>query len=388
MSVLDNPLNRGHVRASQDAIELGRARARFLSGAPGSNVVGGTADLLLELDEAQDLEEDKVQREFRPMASSTNAAIVLYGTAWDVANPLERQKQVNLAMEQHDGIRRHFQYDWQALARISPAYRAFVEGEIARLGSDHPIVRTQYRLQPLEEVGRLFSSAARSLLFAGQHERLAEGIAGETYVAGIDVAGQDAQATPGLLAPGSADHGRDSTVTTIARVLWTDELEPSLEVVQHYHWSGADHPTQHHALRHLLTDVFPCAKIVVDATGLGAGVASWLAAVLGGAFVESFVFTAPSKSRLGFALLAMAGTGRCRFYRQDGSDAWRQAQHEVESARYELGVNEQMRFFVPADEGHDDFLISLALCCHAATLAAHPPASTIIQPRPVPYEPW
>ena len=104
--------------------------------------------------------------------------------------------------------------------------------------------------------------------------------------------------------------------------------------------------------------------------------------------MESFVFTAPSKSRLGFALLAMAGTGRCRFYRQDGSNAWRQAQREVESARYELGVNEQMRFFVPADEGHDDFLISLALCCHAATLAAHPPASSIIQPRPVPYEPW
>ena len=127
----------------------------------------------------------------------------------------------------------------------------------------------------------------------------------------------------------------------------------------HYQWSGADHPTQHHALRHLLADVFPCAKVVVDATGLGAGVATWLESVLGGAIVEQFVFTAPSKSRLGFALLAMAGTGRCRLYRQDGSEAWRQARREIESARYDLGVNEQMRFFVPASEGHDDFLMSL-----------------------------
>ncbi len=387
LDVLDNSFNRGHVRSGQDAIELGRARARFLSAAPESNVVGGTADLLLELDEAQDLEEDKVQREFRPMASSTNAAIVLYGTAWDAANPLERQKQVNLALQRRDGIRRHFEYDWQALAETSPAYRAFVEGEIARLGADHPIVRTQYLLQTLEDVGRLFTPAMRALLQGG-HGCLPAGVAGEAYVAGVDVAGQDAEAMPGMLAPGTPGGGRDSTVTTIARLLWTDDLEPSLEVVQHYHWSGADYPTQHHALRHLLGEVFPCSRIVVDATGLGAGVASWLAGVMGGEVVESFVFTAPSKSRLGFTLLAMAGTGRCRIYKQDGSAARCRLQQEIESARYELAANEQMRFFVPDSEGHDDFLISLALCCYAATIAPPPPSSAVIPPRLGKWQAW
>jgi hypothetical protein len=102
---------------------------------------------------------------------------------------------------------------------------------------------------------------------------------------------------------------------------------------------------------------------------------------MGGEAVESFVFTAPSKSRLGFTLLAMAGTGRCRLYRQDGGDARQQVQREIESARYELATNEQMRFFVPESEGHDDFLMSLALCCHAATLALPPPSSAIIPPR-------
>jgi hypothetical protein len=98
-------------------------------------------------------------------------------------------------------------------------------------------VRTQYLLQPLGEVGRLFSPAVRALL-QGSHERLAEGATGETYVAGIDVAGQDDQAIPGMLATATADRDRDSTVATIARLRWTDELEPSLEVVQHYHWCG------------------------------------------------------------------------------------------------------------------------------------------------------
>jgi len=385
--LLDNPLNRGRWRANQGTIELGRARARFLSGSPTSNVVGATADLLLELDEAQDLQEDKIQREFRPMASSTNATIVLYGTAWDRDSPLERQKQVNLELEHRDGRRRHFEYDWHVLAAVSPAYRAFVESEIARLGAEHPLIRTQYALHPLEEAGRLFPPAARALL-EGSHPRLTGAEPGEVYVAGVDVAGQDHAATPGLLAAGRMLGGRDSTVVTIARLVWDGEGEPAIAVVQHYSWAGADHPTQHHALRGLLADTFPCVRVVVDATGLGAGVASWLAGALGGAVVESFVFNPASKSRLGFALLAMAGTGRCRLYRDDGSPDAVRCRHEIAQARYEVGGNEQIRFFVPAGEGHDDYLISLALCAHAAGLAAPPPISAVIAPRREPEERW
>jgi hypothetical protein len=91
--------------------------------------VGATAGLLLELDEVRGLVEDKIQREFRTMASSTNATVVMYGTAWDGNNPLDRQKQVNLALEGQDGFRRHFEHDWQTLAAISPPYRALVDGE-------------------------------------------------------------------------------------------------------------------------------------------------------------------------------------------------------------------------------------------------------------------
>jgi hypothetical protein len=385
--LLDNPLNRGRWRASQGAVELGRARARFLSGSPNSNVVGATADILLELDEAQDLEEDKIQREFRPMVSSTTAVIVLYGTAWDTDSPLERQKQANLELQQRDGIQRHFEYDWRVLAALSPPYRAFVEGEIARLGEEHPLIRTQYMLRPLEEAGRLFSPAARALL-EGVHARLEEARPGEVYVAGVDVAGQDADAAPGLLAAGRTVGGRDSTVVTVARLDWDGEGEPTLEVVQHYGWAGADHPTQHHALRRLLSEVFPCVRVVVDATGLGAGVASWLAGALGGAVVESFVFNSSAKSRLGFALLAAAGTGRCKLYRDDGSTDAARCRHEIAHARYELGGNEQLRFHVPAAEGHDDYLISLALCVHAAGLAAPPPISAVIPSRREPEERW
>jgi hypothetical protein len=55
-----------------------------------------------------------------------------------------------------------------------------------------------------------------------------------------------------------------------------------------------------------------CAKVVIDATGLGQAPAAFLRRTLGEARVEPFAFTLPSKSRLGYTLLALAGTGRLK----------------------------------------------------------------------------
>ena len=53
----------GHV------VRVGQARQVFLSAEPESNVVGHTAHLLLEVDEAQDVDNEKFDKEFRPMAA-------------------------------------------------------------------------------------------------------------------------------------------------------------------------------------------------------------------------------------------------------------------------------------------------------------------------------
>ena len=73
-------------------LHVGRCRATYLSAHPTSNVVGQTADLLLEIDEAQDVSPDKFNRDFRPMAAAQNATTVLYGTAWRSDSLLEQVK--------------------------------------------------------------------------------------------------------------------------------------------------------------------------------------------------------------------------------------------------------------------------------------------------------
>ena len=84
-------------------IRLGYARAIFLSAEDSPRVVGHTAHLLLEIDESQDVSKDKYSKEFKPMAATTNATTVLYGTAWDDSTLLEETKQTNLDLGRKDG---------------------------------------------------------------------------------------------------------------------------------------------------------------------------------------------------------------------------------------------------------------------------------------------
>ncbi len=79
-------------REDSHTVRVGRARVLFLSAEATANVVGHTAGLLLEIDEAQDVSEDKYLKDFRPMASTANTTAVLYGTAWSDDTMLARQR--------------------------------------------------------------------------------------------------------------------------------------------------------------------------------------------------------------------------------------------------------------------------------------------------------
>ena len=71
-------------------LRIGHASAMFLSASPAAHVAGHTASIALIADEAQDIDADWFNRQFRPMAASTGAPTVLFGTPWDGRTLLER----------------------------------------------------------------------------------------------------------------------------------------------------------------------------------------------------------------------------------------------------------------------------------------------------------
>jgi hypothetical protein len=133
----------------------------------------------------------------------------------------------------------------------------------------------------------------------------------------------------------------------------------------------------------LLRDTWQCCKVVVDASGVGADLAARLRRALGPAVVEPVVFSVPVKSQLAYHLLALVNAGRLRVWAPDGSAEHAELFAQVERCRYELRAHQQLSFFVPPEQGHDDFVTMLALLAWSTTLTTPPPLSLYVPPRPV-----
>jgi hypothetical protein len=357
-------------------VTLGRASARFLSAGSAANVRGETASLLLVCNEAQDVEPDRWDAAFDPMAASTNATTVFSGTVWSDRTLLARQMRHLRALERADGVRRVFTVPWTRVAADLPAYGERVRARIAQFGRDHPFIRTEYDLEELAGAGGFFTPARRAQL-QGDHPRQRRATPGRLYALLIDVAGEDDDLASlpddGALARAGR---RDSTALTVveisppspaARGVEGAQAEPrsalpAYRVVDRRLWTGARHTDLHATLVDLARNVWRARRVVVDATGIGAGLASWLAAALPG-LVVPWVFTAHAKSDLGWRLLAAIDGGRLKDYADDGAEETRLFWRQVEACAYELrpGPGKLLAWGVDDPRTHDDLLLSLAL---------------------------
>ncbi len=280
---------------------------------------------------------------------------------------LEEVKQTNCELERKDGIKRHFRYDWQEVAKSNPDYLVYVEGERERLGENHPLFLTQYCLLPIRGGGGFLSPQQRAQL-SGEHTRRHYPDRSKVYVAGIDLAGESEEAEGAQLR--ALKPRQDSTVITIGELDFSTGdpslkgKQPGVKVVEHYWWTGRKHAELYPQLVDILKNVWGCKRIVVDATGVGQPVSSFLRQSLGSR-VMSFTFTAQSKSGLGFDLLAAINSGRLKMYAGDGSAEYQEFWLEIEKAKSQYRPNQTMNFYVDPAQGHDDFLMSLALVVEA-----------------------
>jgi hypothetical protein len=364
--VLGHPLTASMLTPQADGgISLGKARARFVSAAPGANARGQTADLLLVANEAQDIQPDIWDAVFDPMAASTNATTLFLGTVWSKTTLLARQMRHLRQLEAQDGHQRVFLVPWQRVAEDVPAYGERVRARMAQLGEDHPFIRTEYSLEELDGDGGLFPEH-RIAQMRGDHPRQANGTPGKRYAMLLDVAGEE-ESGSGPLAFAS-DLRRDSTALTIVEIdsATRPDGRPVYHVVDRRLWTGQRHAALHAMLVDLAQSVWKASWLVVDATGIGAGLASFLASSLerSGTRVLPFVFTASSKSRLGWDFLGLIDSGRFKDYRAEGDDVTRLYEAQLRATTFEVlrGPGNLLRWSVPEAAGHDDLVISAALC--------------------------
>lgn len=409
---------------------LSNATITFLSGAPESNIVGATASLLLEVDEAQDVLTAKFDRDIAPMAASTHATRVFWGTAWTSQTLLGRELRAARAAEQRDGLRRVFIRTADEVGAEVPAYARHVAETVQRQGRMHPLVRTQYFSEEIDGEGGLFPP-----------ERIARMRCGETppctapaiprpmemYALLLDVAGEDegVRSTGGELS--LANPSRDATALTLVQITPpgtsspAEKLSPSVDnfihtpvntvdnssrllpvytALRRWQWLGARHTDLADQVTRIARE-WSIQMLVVDATGVGAGLASFLEKSLPGR-VLPFVFNAATKSSLGWDFLAIVDSGRWRELNfapgLPGEDIRFQADffRQLEHCRFSVsnGPEQHIRWGVPdgmRDEStgallHDDWILSAALCAQLEHLDWSMSAPALVIPAADPLK--
>jgi hypothetical protein len=296
-------------RLSRFSLRVRKARTMFLSAQSHANVVGATAWPLLVINEAQDILPHIYDKRFAPMAAAFNAVCLIVGTAWTKDTLLARMQQLLELKEKEDGKKRVFIVDGHEIAKVHEPYGKFLEGEIARLGANHPVVVSQYLCREIDSQAGMFNEARRQLM-VGDREPQSAPTQGHGYAFLIDVAGMNE--TP-IDMEGLGNTGRDSTTLSIVDVdlssLPTLQA-PTYRVVHRLAWLGLNHAEVYGKVK-ALADVWKPRNIVLDATGVGEALWALLANSIS-VGLHPVKFTQQLKSEIGWRFLSIIETGRFR----------------------------------------------------------------------------
>ena len=288
---------------------IGQCVTSFLSADAAANVVGAVASLLLVVNEAQDVEPGIFDKRFTPMTASTNATKIIVGTTWTSKTLLAREMRAALAAEKADGIKRVFLYTADQVRKVNPDYGRFVDSEVKKLGRQHPLVKTQYFCEEIDELTGMFNATRRALMIGDQPKQDAP-IPGHIYAIKIDVGGQDEAL---LNLDGMGNPGRDYVTIGIVDIDLSqlDVLQaPIYRNVKRFEFQGINHVDIFGTLTALVS-VWNAQYIVIDATGVGEGLWGMCAKKYPSRTLP-VKFTQQTKSEMGYAYIGMIETGRFR----------------------------------------------------------------------------
>lgn len=371
-----------------------RASIHFLSADPSASVVGATASLMLNVDEAQDTNEEAYSKRFSPMRASTNAPVVMFGTTWDTNNIFAKTKRSVLEGRARGRI---FRVLPEEIALSNPAYGEFVDSEVRARGRDHPYIRTQYYLEELDTAGRMLTPQQLELM-VGNHPRQAKRNQEPLIVAGLDFAGADEQA--GELVSMATASARDSVALTIGAVTWVKVADgitlPSIRVLNRYEWVNVNPVTLHNQLYEILWGRWRVNLVCCDATGIGATGTALLAKAINKEGqperVRAITFDSAwnKHTEAAFGYLSAINNGHFKDYQPQGFDPLDMAGRELPpkddphahvwwqrgQARLEAKPSRRVRMYVPEDQGHDDLLYADGLLVLAAQMVGQPQTMT------------
>lgn len=360
----------------------------FLSINPTANIASQTAYTLLEGDEAQDIDADKWNKDAAPMVNWNNATTVLYGVAWTKESFIYEGMQQAYSMEERLeaelGYRPKlvFKINADVIKLVNENYRKAYENQVARLGKDHIAIRTQYKLEFIDTIGKFFTNEQLARMYSNSYKMHVGPQRDKVYLWAVDVAGQEEEVTTTDEATLMAgNHKRDGLFLTIGELMKDGTIIP----VCFYQWVGQPHTKMRDLLPKIIKNHWNCLGGICDATGIGEPLAYYLKELLdpnNEGLVEAYKFKAQgdeNKSKLGYLMYNLVANDLVKIANEPTGDPqqaelWREVKWQLENLIREAKKQQTINWYVPQNAKprmpghvpHDDGATSIFLLSRAA----------------------
>jgi len=357
--VIQYPLfaNRKLVKEEGYIWRVGNAAVEFLSSGPHSNVVGGTANVCLDMDEAHKVSQPKFDEDFMPFTANTNAATILWGVGGNGLDTLQYYRDLNIDIgKEHLNIRIPCDY-WMS---IHEPYRKHVESRIRALGETHPIIRTQYFLESIAALGRFMDQRQLNNLFSGDHYRHNTPHHKSHYEMVIDIAAGNEDFNPDDVLKGIEDVKVDSTAIIIYEV--TNEIGPNglfpVILIRNIIWlTGTSLQSDEQVIAENI-ELWKVGKVTIDAIGVGRQIAETMQAKYGKNDVIAYHATKESVAGDCYDLLARLNYSTIKMWNDDNSPEWKEFHNQAGWTQYAADKG-KMKLIKPKADKHIDMIKAL-----------------------------
>jgi hypothetical protein len=356
---IGHPLFEGAMLIKEEGYiwRLGNASVEFISSGPTANVVGATASTCLDMDEAHKVDRSKFDEDFAPFTANTAAATLLWGVAANGLDTIEAYRQANIAEGKPE---LNLRYPCDLWTDFLPDYQIHLEDRVRKLGWDHPIIKTQYRLISVAAEGRFLSEAHIRALLTGDHPRQRKPRHGSQYQIVIDIAAGNEELNPDGDIEGNEDTDTDSAVIWIYEVtpvLASNGIFPIVRLVNLIWSTGAALPKFEKEVEETIEFWNP-TKVTIDAVGVGRQIAESMKAKFGEWVVNTYTATSTSVSDDCFDLLARLNYNSVLMFQDDGSDEWKEFERQCGWTKYASDKG-KMKLLKPESNKHIDMVKGL-----------------------------
>lgn len=311
---------------------IGNASVEFISSGPNANVVGGTANVCLDMDEAHKVNKAKYDEDFAPMAADKSAAAVLWGVAADGLDLISYYREHNKSIGRDD---LNLNYPCDVFMEVNPSYAKHVEARVAALGWDHPIIKTQYRLIDVASEGSYINSALQRNFFSGQHERELTPRADCRYEILVDIAASNEHNVEDLL-EGDDDAVGDSTaiwIYKVSRIVMGNGIFPLIQLVNCVWLTGVALEVQEEEIEKTIK-AWRARKVTIDSVGVGRQIGETMKKKFGEFVVNAYMANATTVSEDCYDLLARLHHNSVQMFRNDGSELWAEVERQIGWTKY------------------------------------------------------